>query len=100
MTSIVASAAAMQTGLPPKVLACEPGTQSMISAFVMQMPSGMPEAMPLAMQTMSGCTPECSMAHHFPVLPAPDWTSSAISRMPWRSQMLRISRRKLSGATT
>ena len=57
----------MQIGLPPKVLACEPGTQSMMSAFVMQMPSGIPDAMPLAMQTMSGSTPECSMAHHFPV---------------------------------
>ena len=97
MMSIVASAAAMQTGLPPKVLACEPGTQSMISALVMQMPSGMPDAMPLAMQTMSGSTPECSMDHHFPVRPAPDCTSSAMSRMPWRSQMRRISCRKFVG---
>ena len=52
--SMVASAAAIETGLPPKVEAWEPGTQSMISARAMQMPSGMPEAMPLAMQTMSG----------------------------------------------
>ena len=49
----------------------------------MQMPSGMPEAMPLAMQTMSGWTPVCSMAHHLPVRPAPDCTSSATRRMPW-----------------
>ena len=52
--SIVARAAAMQMGLPPKVLACEPGTQSMTSAFAMQMPNGIPLAMPFAMQTMSG----------------------------------------------
>jgi hypothetical protein len=57
--SMVARAAAMDTGFPPKVDACDPGTQSMISARVMQMPSGMPLAMPLARQTMSGSTPEC-----------------------------------------
>jgi hypothetical protein len=90
----------MQIGLPPKVLACEPGTQLMTSAFDMQMPRGIPLAMPFAMQTMSGWTPECSMAHHFPVLAAPDCTSSAMRRMPWRSQMRRISWRKLVGATT
>ena len=80
--SMVASAAAIETGLPPKVEACEPGTQSMISARLMQTPSGMPLAMPLAMQTMSGSTPECSMAHHLPVRPAPHCTSSTTSRMP------------------
>ena len=51
-------------------------------------PSGMPEAMPLAVSRMSGSTPQCSTAHIFPVRPAPDWISSAMSRMPWRSQML------------
>ena len=60
MMSIVASAAAIDTGLPPKVEACEPGAQSMTLARVMQMPSGMPLAIPLAMQTISGSTPECS----------------------------------------
>ena len=44
----MASAAAIATGLPPKVDACEPGTQSMISARDIITPSGMPEAMPLA----------------------------------------------------
>ena len=43
-----------------------------ISARVMQMPSGIPLAMPLAMQTMSGSTPESSIAHHLPVRPQPD----------------------------
>jgi hypothetical protein len=52
--SMVARAAAMQIGLPPKVLAWEPGTQSIMPALDMQMPRGMPDAMPLAMQTMSG----------------------------------------------
>ena len=69
---IVASAAAIDTGLPPNVDACDPGAQSIISARVMQMPSGIPLAMPLAMHTMSGSTPESSMAHHFPVRPQPD----------------------------
>ena len=72
----------------------------MISARVMQMPSGMPLAMPLAMQTMSGSTPECSIAHHLPVRPTPHCTSSATSKIPWRSQMARSSRRKFAGATT
>ena len=54
ITSSVASAAAMQTGFPPKVEACEPGIQSMISARHMVMPSGMPDAIPFAMQIMSG----------------------------------------------
>ncbi len=80
--SMVASAAAIETGFPPKVDACEPGAQSMISARVMQMPSGMPLAMPLAMQTMSGSTPESSIAHHLPVLPHPLCTSSATSKIP------------------
>ena len=97
---MVASAAAIETGLPPKVEAWEPGTQSIISALVMQMPSGMPLAMPLAMQTISGSTPECSMAHHLPVRPAPHCTSSTTSRMPCRLQIARNSRMKLSGATT
>jgi len=49
-----ASDAAIATGLPPKVDACEPGTQSMTLALLITTPSGMPEAMPLALQTMSG----------------------------------------------
>jgi hypothetical protein len=85
---------AIDTGFPPNVEACDPGAQSMISARVMQIPRGMPLAMPLAMHTMSGSTPECSMAHHLPVLPAPHWTSSTTSRIPCRSQMARSSRKK------
>src|SRR5260370_1285494 len=82
ITSSVASAAAIQTGFPPKVDACEPGTQSMISALLMVMPSGIPDAMPFAMQTMSGCTPVCSTANHLPVRPMPLWISSSTTRMP------------------
>src|SRR5579872_1862419 len=55
-TFMVASAASMQTGLPPNVEACDPGTQSMMEARVMVIPSGIPEAIPLAMVTMSGST--------------------------------------------
>ena len=54
----------------------------MRSARAIIAPSGMPDAMPLAVATMSGWTPQCSIAHILPVRPAPDWTSSATSRMP------------------
>jgi hypothetical protein len=68
--------------LPPKVLACVPGGQSITSARAQQTPSGMPEAMPLAVARMSGSTPKCSMPNIFPVRPIPDCTSSVTSRMP------------------
>ena len=100
ITSSVASAAAMHTGFPPKVEACEPGTQSMISARVMVTQSGMPDAIPLATQTISGCTPVCSIAHHFPVRAIPDCTSSATSRIPCLSQIRRSSCMKFAGAGT
>ena len=51
-------------------------------------PSGIPDAMPLADSRMSGLTPQCSTAHIFPVRPAPDWISSAISRIPCSSQIV------------
>ncbi len=97
---MVASAAAIETGFPPNVEACEPGAQSIISARVMHTPSGMPLAMPFAMQTMSGSTPDSSMAHHFPVRPQPHCTSSTTSKMPCLSQMARSSRKKFAGAGT
>ena len=97
---IVASAAAIDIGFPPNVDACDPGFQSMISARVIQIPSGIPLAMPFAIQTMSGSTPDSSMAHHFPVRPHPHCTSSATSKIPCRSQMALSSRRKFVGAGT
>ena len=48
-----------------------------------------PLAMPLAVSRMSGSTPQCSIAHILPVRPAPDWISSATSRMPCLSQIPR-----------
>ena len=45
--------------------------------------------MPLAIVMMSGTTFQWSTANHSPVRPKPDITSSAISRMPWRSQISR-----------
>ena len=54
---MVASDAAMATGLPPKVEACAPGFQFITSAFAITALSGMPEAMPFAVQIMSGTTP-------------------------------------------
>ena len=47
----------MQTGLPPNVDACAPGFQSMTLAFAMMALSGMPEAIPFAVQIMSGSIP-------------------------------------------
>ena len=82
-SSIVASAAAQATGLPPYVEPWAPGPQvSSSSARAIIAPSGMPDAMPLAVSRMSGSTPQCSTAHILPVRPAPDWISSAMSRMP------------------
>ena len=79
---MVADAAAQATGLPPKVLACAPGVQSMTSARAAVTPSGRPEAMPLAIDRMSGFRPKCSDANILPVRPMPDCTSSTTSRMP------------------
>ena len=50
-------AAAMATGFPPNVEAWAPGFQSIKSARATHKPSGKPEAIPLAMQTMSAFTP-------------------------------------------
>ncbi len=55
---------------------------------------------PSRMQTMSGCTPVCSTAHHFPVRPTPLCTSSTTSRMPCLSQIRRNSCMNTVGATT
>ncbi len=54
----------------------------MTSARAQHTPSGMPEAMPLAVAMMSGSTPKCSIANIFPVRPMPDCTSSATSSIP------------------
>jgi hypothetical protein len=59
------------TGLPPKVLAWLPGGQSITSARAMMAPNGIPLAIPLARQMMSGTTPQCSTANIFPVRPMP-----------------------------
>ena len=52
------------------------------SAFAIMAQSGMPDAIPFAVQMMSGSMPAWSTAHHFPVRPIPDCTSSATSRIP------------------
>ncbi len=62
--------------------------------------SGIPEAIPLAITTMSGRASYQSVAHIRPVRPMPDCTSSAMSRMPWRSATSRRAGRKPSGGTT
>ena len=67
----VSSAATQDTGLPAKVEACAPGSQSIISAFATQAPSGNPAAMPFAIAITSGSMPQCSIANNLPVLPKP-----------------------------
>ena len=54
--------------------------------------------MPLAMTTMSGVAVVHSVAKKRPVRPKPVWTSSTMSRMPWRSATSRSAGRNPSGA--
>ena len=55
--SSVASAAAQQTGLPPKVVPWEPLSHVVTESLAMIAPIGMPEPRPLAVSRMSGSTP-------------------------------------------
>ena len=98
MMSIVASAAAAQTGLPANVDPCAPAGQVHSDARPMKAPIGMPDAMPFATVTMSGSTPAASIAHQLPVRPMPDWISSAMSRMPCSSHSSRRPWRNSGGA--
>ena len=83
MTSMVATAAAQATALPPYVPPCAPTFQRAIRSARAAMPlNGKPEAIPLAMTRMSGSTPLCSSANQRPVRPKPVCTSSMMSRMP------------------
>ena len=62
--AIVANAAAQATGLPPNVLPWVLAVQVLISSRAIIAPSGMPLAMPLATQRMSGSMPQCSHGEH------------------------------------
>ena len=68
---MVTWAAAQANGLPPKVLAWEPGPQSRSSACQTVTPSGRPEAIPLAMHTTSGTMPDSMKPNILPVRPMP-----------------------------
>mmetsp|Transcript_17569 Transcript_17569/g.68145 ORF Transcript_17569/g.68145 Transcript_17569/m.68145 type:complete len:248 (+) Transcript_17569:60-803(+) len=104
ITSIVATAAAQDTGLPPYVPPIDDlGALTITSRLQATALRGMPEAMPLARSMMSGASSrlrKCSTAKNLPVLPKPLWTSSATSRMPCSSHTLRSSRRYAGGGTT
>ena len=97
---MVSRTAASETGLPPNVLPCAPGPQVIRPAFAIIAPTGIPDPMPFAVSRMSGSTSQCWIAHILPVRPAPDWTSSAMSRIPWRSHSSRSRGRKSSSGTT
>ena len=94
MVSSTASPAAQLTGLPPKVLPCEPGVNSPAALpNPMQAPIGRPPPSPLARVRTSGTTPAAMLANHCPVRPMPDCTSSSTSSAPARSQISRAAAR-------
>ena len=70
-----------------------------ISRRVVTAASGIPLPMPLAIVMMSGTTSQLSHANHLPVRPKPAMISSAISRIPCRSQIPRRPSRKPSSGT-
>ena len=93
-TPSTASAAAVQTGLPPKVLPCSPGVSNWPTGpTAMQAPIGSPPPSPFARVTMSGVMPSCWWAKKAPVRPIPVCTSSRTSRAPWRAVSSRAATR-------
>ena len=93
MISIVLRDAAQASGLPQYVPPIVPGaTPSITSALAIMADSGTPAAMDFAVAIISGSTPasfQYSDANIRPVRQNPDCTSSAISKIPLSSQILR-----------
>src|SRR3990170_850120 len=86
-TSITARAAAQQTGFPPNVLPCVPGTNAAAtSSRATTAPSGRPFAIPFASVTTSGAMPNRPEERNAPVRPIPVWISSATRRIPFFRQ--------------
>lgn len=99
ISSSTAAAAAVASGLPPKVDAwgtappvgvVRPAAARSVTAIA---PIGTPPPRPLASVITSGVTPSCSWPHQRPVRPVPVWTSSKISSTPAASQASRSPRR-------
>ena len=91
-TSITARAAAQQTGFPPKVLPCVPGTKTAAtSSSATTAPRGRPFAIPFASVTTSGTMLNRSDARNEPVRPIPVWISSATRRIPFLRQRVSAS---------
>ena len=84
ITSRTARPWAQATGLPPKVLKWIREARAWaIFGVVTTAARAQPLPMPFAMVTMSGMTPWVSKPQKWvPVLPKPDWTSSAMQRPP------------------
>ena len=98
-TPSTAFAAAQATGLPPKVVPCDPGVKSVAALpRAMVAPMGSPPPNPFAMVITSGAMPSCWKAKKSPVRPTPVCTSSVMKRIPWASQSSRTFVRKPSGA--
>src|SRR5207245_11661610 len=87
---ITCNAAAQDTGLPPKVLACAPPSQSIMSDLATVAPIGIPDARAFDVLIMSGSTPQCSLATHRPVRPVTDCTAAAARIILFRSWFISI----------
>src|SRR5690606_26733852 len=70
--------AAQAKWFPPKVVPNNP-KDALIFGWIKIPPIGKPLPMPLAMEIISGVQPYFWNAKKSPVLPNPDWTSSAIN---------------------
>ena len=87
--SMTARAAAQAIGFPPNVPPKPPGGMlSMISALPTIPDMGRPPPILLPTQVRSGSIPKCSIANIFPVLPMPDWISSATNIIPCSSHSI------------
>src|SRR3990167_1016395 len=85
-----ASAAAQHTGLPLCVELKLPTSHKSNKSFLpITADKGNEAPIPLPPTMISGTIPKCSQAHIFPVLPIPDCTSSAMSKMRCSSHQRR-----------
>ena len=80
-------------GLPVWVEPIGTSSWSKCSAILSRMRTALsgkaPPFKPFDTVIMSGTTPQCSIPNHLPVRPKPVITSSAISRIPYLSQISR-----------
>ena len=102
ISSITAIAAAAATGLPPKVLPCDPALKrSEVFPNVIIAANGSPPPKPFAIVIRSGLIPSSSYPNQLPHLPIPVCTASIARRAPFASQIcLAAFRYPFGGVTT